>query len=183
MKKLLTIALILSSQFCLSMEVEFVGGNDMSVTYYKGSTWASSDRPHRTKYYICDETVFEGDKYARLAIFGEQVDADTIKLQRVGNRYVQVRNFNSLVGESTKKFNLWDARIFSAQLLKVGKNKINYTFLKNKQIVKAGQFVVNIKVSHFIECEHGFVRLQNFSNSQFMACTKYFSYKNLYCSN
>jgi hypothetical protein len=129
--------------------------------------------------YRCYESYLRGGDYGRVVVSNGSIDADYVKLQRIGSRYIKGAKFNAKTGRSTGKFNLWIRTLFQRAMLKPGMNEIQYTFTKKKQEVQRGSFLIEVKEGNSRSCQRGSIHTRDCSSPD-QACNQYFRKFN-YC--
>jgi hypothetical protein len=97
---------------------------------------------------------------------------------------VKKSKYDSSIGKSTSEFNLWIRTLLQRPLLKIGANMVTYVLLdKNKQTIKAGDFMVNVTRGPSRTCPRGsFVSNwpEDCQSSGYQHCAGYFREYN-YC--
>ena len=131
-------------------------------------------------YFNCYSDDLDGGNYGRVVVSDGEIDADWVKLQREGSKYIKGSSFDPEKQESPFNFNLWVGSLFQRPLLKMGKNKINYTFLKNKKVVKQGYFELEVTEGELLSCPNDSRMYPGFCPSMISACDDYFARYN-YC--
>jgi hypothetical protein len=129
--------------------------------------------------YRCYESYLRGGDYGRVVVTNGTIDADYVKLQRSGSKYIKSAKFNSKTGKSTGHFNLWIRTLFQRAMLKPGINEINFTFTKKKQEVTSGQFSVEVLEGDTRSCQRGSVHSRECPSPD-QSCREYFRKYN-YC--
>lgn len=113
------------------------------------------------------------------------VMADKVKLrsERADGKIVEKESgYNSELGRSDKRFNLWIVTLFQTPLLDPGLNNINYQLFKYDQLVTEGQVQVQVNLGAARTCPDDTEFANNETNCEFLErfCDRYF-YRHNYC--
>jgi len=127
----------------------------------------------------CYDSNLRGGNYGTLVVTNGSIDADYVKLQREGSRYIKGAKFNAETGQSTVDFNLWVGSALQRPLLTRELNKIKYKFFKNKELVDEGVFEVNVAQGEANDCGWD-SRMYQQCPSDYQACSDFFRFRN-YC--
>jgi hypothetical protein len=133
----------------------------------------------RTLYYNCQESVLRDGNYAKLVVTNGSIDADYVKLQRLGSKYIKGATFNANTGISKGSFNLWVGSLFQRPMLNRGVNTIKYKFFKNKKIVGEGEFDVDVVRGKTRDCGYGSLSVGSCLGA-YEACSEFYRRRN-YC--
>ncbi len=186
MKNLMILAIIFSVNTAMAFEVQLGDGETVKTVELNGrvSVSCQENTPHgpRTNYYhyYCQSDNLASGNYGKVRVVDGSVDADWVKLQREGSRYIKGVKFNSATNESTVSINLWITTLFQKPLLTMGTNTINYTFTKNRVEVEKGTFNVLVETGESRSCRLGNLHYYNYCPGRFNACGDYFRRHN-YC--
>jgi len=182
---MLKIAVFLSLIFSLPTfaDIGFDRGPIMSQIKLRGavSSWCSDINGRQVNVnYFCRQNYLEGGNFSKIIVINQSIDADFVKVQRKGSKFIKSSKFDSVKGESAAAFNLWVGSLFQRPLLKSGKNHIIYHFYKNKKIVLEGMF--EVEVGNEITRDCGFGQLPNIPSceNQTFVCNRFFKEYN-YC--
>lgn len=182
MKLVTVIALLFTSQLAFALNIGFGHGPTIKTDEIEGyvSVQCRGGDNNSWNNYSCYSNDLVGGDYGKIIVSQGTIDADWVKIQREGSKYIKGSRFNSLTGETKKNFNLWIKTLLQRPLLKKGQNKIHYTFTKNKKIVKKGSFLVEVVDGEFRQCRNGSSTYYGNCPSSYSACDDYF-YRNNYC--
>lgn len=137
--------------------------------------------PGRIDNFSCYESGLIGGNRSKLFVKNGSIDADQVKLQRVGSRKVKVSKFYSKSGISKSNFNLWIGTLTQRPLLKRGQNTIRYRFYKKKQLVHEGEFDVLVTTNERRDCGWGTVSSRIMQcPDRYSVCNQFFRLRN-YC--
>jgi hypothetical protein len=144
------------------------------------NVWCRDDNNRtRTNYYNCNESVLRDGNYAKLVVSNGTIDADYVKLQRVGSKYIKGAKFNATTGISTGSFNLWVGSLFQRPMLNRGVNTIKYKFFKKKKLIAEGEFDVDVVRGKTRDCGYGTLSTSR-CPSAYEACSEFYRRRN-YC--
>jgi hypothetical protein len=182
MKLLAIIIMVLSTQYTYALNIGFGHGSTIKTDEVEGyvSVHCRGGDNNSWNNYSCYSNDLVGGDYGKVVVNNGTIDADWVKLQREGSKYVKGSKFNALTGETRKNFNLWIRTLLQRPLLEKGENKIIYTFTKNKKIVKTGSFIVTVIEGEFRQCRNGSSTYYGNCPSSYSACDDYFQRHN-YC--
>lgn len=172
--------LLLLPMSAFSFDVNFDRAGTITETELEGTVRVSCSENGTNRSYTsnCYASYLQGGDYGRVVVSNGSVDADYVKLQTQGSKYIKGATFNAQTGESIGKFNLWIGSLFQRPMLKRGKNLIDYKFLKNKVVVAEGTFEVTVESNDYRSCGYGSV--YSGSCSTINACEDFF-YRRNYC--
>lgn len=177
MKATLFILVLIQAQLALGLDIQFIRGNTIDFDAYAGRVSARCDGNYRS--YYCSADILAGGDYGAIQV-NETIDADWLKLQRVGSKYIKGAKFDSENGRTGHNYNLWLASFFQRPLLDYGKNTIKYTFTKNKQVVLEGTFEVVVQKRDNYNCYNGHLVYNGSCPSVTTICDDYLFRRN-YC--
>lgn len=181
MKYLIFFTLCFNFSLTFSLDVQLEGGNEVLMEFREGlvSEHCGFGSESRINHYNCSDTSISAGSYGAVKILDGSLDADWVKLQRVGSKYIKGVKFLASESRSVRKINLWVSSVFQRPLLKRGENIIKYTFFKNKLVVLEGEFVVNVVDGDYIACRNG--RIYSAScQGYYQVCSNYL-YRSNYC--
>jgi hypothetical protein len=164
-----------------AFDVNFDRANTITETELEGTVRYSCFDNGASRSYTsnCYASYLQGGDYGRVVVSNGTIDADYVKLQRQGSKYIKGATFNAQTGKSIGKFNLWVRSLFQRAMLKRGKNLIDYKFFKNKELVAEGTFEVVVESNDYRSCGYGSVYTgSNCGNVN--ACEEFF-YRRNYC--
>ncbi len=176
--------LLMSFSFCVySQTVSFERGNTMSMVEMEGRLFIQcrdSGGGTDSYSYSCYQQGLVGGDYGAIKVTDGSIDADWVKLQREGSRYIKGAKFDSTSGTTGYHYNLWIRSLLQRPLLQLGENKIKYTFTKNRQVVKEGEFTVIVTNTESRQCNYDSMYYGGYCPSYSEACGNYFRRQN-YC--
>ncbi len=157
MKALVLITVLGFVQVAMGLDVNLGHGDTIKTDEIEGyvSVHCRGGDNNSWNNYSCYSNDLAGGNYGKVVVTNGSIDADWVKLQREGSKYIKGSKFNALTGETRKNFNLWIKSLLQRPLLKMGENKIKYTFTKNKKVVKTGTFTLNVIEGEYRECRNG----------------------------
>jgi len=184
MKTALMIYIFSLSSFIYAQDVSFKRGLQIPTIEISGHVSVRCDdgnRGSRNYYYNCyDSSLTNGGSYGQIVVNETPIDADWVKLQKDGTKYIKGSHFNGSTQESKKNFNLWIRTLLQRPLLSMGENLINYTFLKENKEVFSGQMSVQVIEGESRVCRNGSLWYRGSCPSVYSACADYFQKYN-YC--
>lgn len=173
-----------------SAEVGFEAGSDFVAVRrggYLDVTCDGMDEPTpapvpKTALYYCSQNVLEPVQTS--ALIGKNDDGSPILADRVklkvyradGSTRSRTKDFLHSDGKSDE-FTLWNkAELFSWPILGLGKNKVDYSFKNDGDVVLTGSFEVQVSDGGKYECPDERIHSRNSSDcqSQFFVCQEYF---------
>jgi hypothetical protein len=185
-KILMTLMILTFTFSSFAFELQFERGNEMNTTQLIGNVEVScfnsigSNRTRTYNYYRCNDLLLNGGDYGAVMVVDGSIDADWVKLQREGSRYIKGSRFNAVTGKSKKNYNMWIHSVFQKPLLKVGENIIRYTFTKKKVVVATGSFTVYVHNDVVRQCQRSTIINYGPCPSAYSACQEYY-YRQNYC--
>ena len=186
MSKIILFVSIIVSFSAIAFDIGFERGNEMSTLDMRGratvycNSSSGNDRGPEYKYYNCDDTLLLGGDYGAIVVTNGSVDADWLKLQREGSKYIKGARFNTQTGKTKYNYNLWIRTVFQKPLLKMGENVIKYTFTKRKKVVASGTFTVYVNEGEVRQCRSMTLFGYGSCPSRVMACDDLYRRQN-YC--
>ena len=162
-----------------ALEVGFDRENEISEVeiYGRVSMYCSTT----SSSFNCYRSGLVGGNRSCLFIKNGTIDADFVKLQRVGSRYIKGSRFDSKKGRSKSSFNLWLRSLTQRALLTRGVNTIKFQFFKKNQLIEEGEFEVTVETSESRDCGLGTINIRTGQcPQQYQACDQLFRYRN-YC--
>lgn len=176
MKLLLTgiSCLFLVSSYALDIQIE--GGNEVKVNTKEGLVMVrcSDSRGRRRHYsYQCYNSSLSSGNFGAIEVLNTNIDADFVKLQRVGSKYIKGVKYFSQHSRSERNLNLWIETLLQRPLLVFGENTLKYQFFKNNELVEKGEFNVHVDYGEQIHCGAGSI-LYSFCPTSFRACDDFF---------
>jgi hypothetical protein len=144
---------------------------ELSVRCESGrqSDWATFDcrsdilEPADHDYFVTDS-----------GILADHVDLHAV--HEDGSTRDKDEDFDSEKGQSKDTFNLWIGSLFQRPLLNGGVNRIGYQLKKDGNVVKTGDFVVNVKSGAARTCQRDYVTSHSMSDCHNggVVCDQYF---------
>lgn len=160
MKKLIALMMVIFSFSAMALDVGFDSGNNLNSVELSGSVrvFCTDSRGTDTRFAMCYSNILSPNEYARIVVTNGTVDADKVSVVAYhadGSSRSKSAGFDSVKGESTKRFNLWISTVFQRPLLDGGENRVVYTFTKNGAVVLEGEFTANVNEGQARECPYG----------------------------
>lgn len=109
------------------------------------------------------------------------VDADKVELIssfESGGSIKRSSKFDAETGESKSSFNLWINTLTQRSILRGGKNNIEYTLTKKKEVVGTGSFVAFVDVLKEKRCEPRQMGFTYNCDEDVQICNDYFFFNN-----
>lgn len=175
MKKFLISLILFSIHNAYSLDVQFEGGNDIEILSREGTVNVScTENGNRRRYsYSCYDSTLTSGSYGAVEVIGGTIDADYVKLQRKGSKYIKKIKYYPKRNRSSRRINLWVRTLFQRSLLKSGENIIKYRFFKNKKVILQGEFVANVSPGRSDYCGRGSIYTTS-CPSMYQACDSFF---------
>jgi hypothetical protein len=175
MRSILIIFLAFPLYQTFALDVQFEGGNDIEILSKEGFVYVScSENGNRRSYsYNCYDSTLTSGSYGAVEVIGGSLDADYVKLQRKGSKYIKKIKYYPKKNRSSRRINLWIRTLTQRALLKSGENLIKYRFFKNKKVIFEGEFIANVTNGPSQYCGRGSVN-STYCPSYYQACSSFY---------
>lgn len=182
---LLTAAVVGASQKSFAIETGLEVGNNLQAVELTGDllVYCNDSRSTDTARHRCSRLTLDPAEMSRFVTDPIEADYVTLKALRAdGSRLTKSDYFDGQKGKSSGRFNLWISTLLQRPMLDIGKNEIAYDLKFKGQVVKSGNFTVNVVRGPGRRCRYDRIdsRDLNDCRSSYNICQQYFRQHN-YC--
>lgn len=138
-----------------------------------------------SRQVICEDIYLAPFEYGYFdAEKGLGADEVLITSQRADGKTIEKKSaYNSEIGRSEKRINLWISTLLQTPILDIGNNVVSYRLMSGGEVKASGQFDVTVDVAPQKQCPNGYEQSFTLNDCMFPnnnLCDRYFRRYN-YC--
>jgi hypothetical protein len=177
------VAVAIMSQRSQAVETGLEIGNNLQAVELTGDllVYCNDSRSTDMARHRCSRLTLDPAEMSRFVVDPIEADYVTLKASRAdGARLTKNDYFDGQKGKSSGRFNLWISTLLQRPMLDIGKNEIAYDLKFKGQVVKSGNFTVNVVRGPGRRCRYDRIdsRDLNDCRSSHNICGQYFRQNN-----
>lgn len=162
----------------LTFAAGFSGGDEFTAhnAYGVATVWCRDNFGSHAYTVQCSTNFLAPYEYDRF-VTDEEIDADKVTITRTTKKGKLIKK-DEKYSKSKKQsghFNLWIASLTQKPLLDYGTNVLTYQMTKMKNVVKEGEFTVEVVKGKDLKCRHESINYFGHCPMGQAACSDYFA--------